>query len=91
MRTSCVLAMMVIASISITDFARAATIVNGSMASYRVPRFKDVPPIEIVLIDRKDLASAGAGETPIVCVAPAIGSAVRGFGPVAPELPIRLA
>jgi isoquinoline 1-oxidoreductase len=70
---------------------RDGTIVNGSMATYRVPRFKDLPPIEVVLIDRKDLASAGAGETPIVCVAPAIGSAVRGFGPVAPELPVRLA
>jgi isoquinoline 1-oxidoreductase len=26
--------------------------------------------------DRKDLPSAGAGETPIVCVAPAIGNAI---------------
>ena len=41
--------------------------------------------------DRKDLPSAGAGETPIVCVAPAIGSAVRAFGMVAAELPVRLA
>ena len=63
---------------------------NGTMARYRVPRFKDIPRIEIVLLDRKDLPSAGAGETPIVCVAPAIGSAVRGFGAVAAELPVRL-
>jgi len=63
---------------------------NGSMAQYRVPRFKDVPPIEIILIDRPDLPSAGAGETPIVCVAPAIGSAVRAFGEVDPALPVRL-
>ena len=49
-------------------------LLNGTMAQYRVPRFKDVPPIEIVLLDRPDLPSAGAGETPIVCVAPAIGS-----------------
>ena len=61
------------------------------MEQYRVPRFKDVPPIEIVLLDRKDLPSAGAGETPIVCVAPAIGSAVRAFGRVATALPVRLA
>ncbi len=66
-------------------------IANGSMAKYRVPRFKDIPPIEILLLDRKDLPSAGAGETPIVCVAPAIGSAVRAFGKVADELPVRLA
>jgi isoquinoline 1-oxidoreductase len=64
---------------------------NGTMATYRVPRFKDIPRIEIVLLDRKDLPSAGAGETPIVCVAPAIGSAVRGLGAVAAELPVRLA
>ncbi len=72
------------------EFANGA-IVNGSMARYRVPRFKDVPPLEVVLLDRKDLPSAGAGETPIVCVAPAIGSAVRGLGRVLNELPVRLA
>ena len=72
------------------EFADGA-IVNGSMARYRVPRFKDVPPLEVVLLDRKDLPSAGAGETPIVCVAPAIGSAVRGLGRVLNELPVRLA
>jgi nicotinate dehydrogenase subunit B len=66
-------------------------IANGSMARYRVPRFKDVPPLEIVLLDRKDLPSAGAGETPIVCVAPAIGSAARALGNVANELPVRFA
>jgi nicotinate dehydrogenase subunit B len=65
-------------------------LLNGSMAQYRVPRFKDIPAIEIVLLDRRDLPSAGAGETPIVCVAPAIGSAARGLGTVAPELPARL-
>jgi isoquinoline 1-oxidoreductase len=72
------------------EFANGA-ITNGTMEQYRVPRFKDVPPIEVVLLDRKDIPSAGAGETPIVCVAPAIGSAVRAFGAVAPELPVRLA
>jgi CO/xanthine dehydrogenase Mo-binding subunit len=65
-------------------------ILNGTMAQYRVPRFRDVPPIDITLIDRRDLPSAGAGETPIVCVAPAIGSAVRAFGTVDTALPIAL-
>ena len=65
-------------------------ILNGTMAEYRVPRFKDVPPIEVVLLDRRDLPSAGAGETPIVCIAPAIGSAARQFGEVRPELPVAL-
>jgi isoquinoline 1-oxidoreductase len=70
---------------------RNGALVNGTMQAYRVPRFKDVPPIEIIILDRKDLPSAGAGETPIVCVAPAIGSAVRTFGKVDTALPVRLA
>ena len=69
---------------------RDGRILNGSLAQYRVPRFADVPPIEIVLLDRKDLAPAGAGETPIVCVAPAIGSAARAFGTVDTALPVAL-
>jgi isoquinoline 1-oxidoreductase len=71
------------------DFANGR-IRNGTMDQYRVPRFKDVPPIEVLLLDRKDLPSAGAGETPIVCVAPAIGSAARAFGTVATALPVTL-
>jgi nicotinate dehydrogenase subunit B len=50
-------------------------ITNDHFASYRVPRFRDVPEIETILLDRKDIASAGAGETPIMAVAPAIGNA----------------
>src|SRR5207237_669420 len=49
---------------------------NPHFADYRVPRFSDAPQIEVVLVDRKDLPSAGAGETPIVGVAPAIGNAI---------------
>ncbi len=49
---------------------------NPHFASYRVPRFRDVPEIEAILLDRKDLPSAGAGETPIMSVAPAIGNAI---------------
>jgi CO/xanthine dehydrogenase Mo-binding subunit len=41
-----------------------------------VPRFSEVPKIEVVLLDRKDIPSAGAGETPIVGVAPAIANAL---------------
>ena len=63
---------------------------NGSMEQYRVPRFKDVPPIETLLLDRPDLPSAGAGESPLIAVAPAIGSAVRAFGRVDTALPVRL-
>jgi CO/xanthine dehydrogenase Mo-binding subunit len=35
-----------------------------------------VPPIELVLLDRKDLPSAGAGECPIVALAPAVAGAM---------------
>jgi isoquinoline 1-oxidoreductase len=51
-------------------------ITNGSFAAYRVPRFTDVPTIEVVLLDRPDLPSAGAGETPLIGVAPAIANAI---------------
>jgi nicotinate dehydrogenase subunit B len=51
-------------------------ITNPRLSDYRVPRFSDMPKIEVVLIDRKDVPSAGAGETPIMCVAPAIGNAI---------------
>ena len=57
------------------EFA-AGRLVNGRLSKYRVPRFRDVPPIEVVLVDRKDLPSVGAGETPIVAVAPAIANAI---------------
>jgi isoquinoline 1-oxidoreductase len=51
-------------------------ITNARFARYRVPRFSDTPLLETVLVDRKDRPSNGAGETPIVCVAPAIGNAI---------------
>ena len=51
-------------------------ILNPRFSRYRVPRFADAPEIEVVLLDRKDLPSAGAGETPIVGLAPAVGNAI---------------
>ncbi len=51
-------------------------ILNPHFARYRVPRFRDAPNIEIVLVDRKDLPPAGAGETPIMTLAPAIANAI---------------
>jgi isoquinoline 1-oxidoreductase len=49
---------------------------NASFRKYQVPRFDDVPELDIHLLDRPDLASAGAGETPIIAIAPAIANAV---------------
>jgi isoquinoline 1-oxidoreductase len=51
-------------------------VLNANLAMYRVPRFSDVPPIEVVLLDRPDQPSAGGGETPIVAVAPALANAL---------------
>jgi isoquinoline 1-oxidoreductase len=49
---------------------------NPRFSRYRVPRFGDTPAIDVVLLDRKDLPSAGAGEAPIIAVAPAIANAI---------------
>src|SRR5438270_13742232 len=51
-------------------------ILNGRMSRYRVPRFSDLPVIETVLLDRKDIPSAGAGECPLIGLAPAIANAI---------------
>ena len=51
-------------------------ILNPHFAQYRLPRFSDAPQIEVVLLDRKDLPSAGAGETGIVGLAPAVANAI---------------
>jgi isoquinoline 1-oxidoreductase len=51
-------------------------ILNPHFAQYRVPRFSDMPEIDVVLIDRKDLPSAGAGEIGIVGLAPAVSNAI---------------
>jgi CO/xanthine dehydrogenase Mo-binding subunit len=50
---------------------------NGRFAKYRVPRFRDVPPkMDIVFVDKRDAEPVGAGETPIIAVAPAMANAV---------------
>ncbi|HEV2696960.1 MAG TPA: molybdopterin cofactor-binding domain-containing protein [Terriglobales bacterium] len=51
-------------------------ILNPHLADYRVPRFSDAPQIEVVLVDRKDQPSMGAGETPLVGIAPAVANAI---------------
>jgi isoquinoline 1-oxidoreductase len=55
---------------------KGGRVTNGEFASYGVPRFQDLPKMDIILLDRKDLEPAGAGETPIIAIAPAIANAV---------------
>ncbi|MBI4877211.1 MAG: xanthine dehydrogenase family protein molybdopterin-binding subunit [Acidobacteria bacterium] len=63
---------------------------NAKFASYRVPRFRDLPKTELILMDRKDMEPVGAGETPIIAVAPAIANAVfHATGHRARSMPIR--
>ena len=46
------------------------------LAGYRVPRFSDVPDMDVQVIDRRDIEPAGAGESPITLTAPAIAAAI---------------
>lgn len=64
---------------------------NASYAEYRVPRFADLPELDIHFLNRPDLPSAGAGETPIIAIAPAIGNAVfRATGTRVRKMPMVL-
>jgi len=66
-------------------------LLNGRFSRYGMPRFRDIPPIEIVLLDRKDLPSVGAGETPMIAVPPAVAGAVwMASGKRLRALPLRL-
>ena len=51
-------------------------ITNAHFSQYRVPRFPDIPQLDVVILDRKDLPSAGASECPIVGLAPALAGAI---------------
>lgn len=53
-----------------------ARFTSRRLTTYRVPRFKDTPRIEVHLIDRRNVEPAGCGESPITVVAPAIASAI---------------
>ena len=65
-------------------------LLNGAFSKYKVPRFADVPPFTISLLNRPDLPPAGAGETPIIAVAPAIANAFfHASGTRSRSLPVR--
>jgi CO/xanthine dehydrogenase Mo-binding subunit len=64
---------------------------NATFESYLVPRISDLPELDIQLLDRPDLPSVGAGETPLITIAPAIANAVfNATGTRVREMPIRL-
>jgi isoquinoline 1-oxidoreductase len=51
-------------------------VTNPRFSMYQVPRTRDLVPMDVLLLDRPDLPSVGAGETPIIALAPAIAAAV---------------
>ena len=64
---------------------------NAKLADYRVPRMEDLPELDVHLLDRPDLPSAGAGETPVIVIAPAIANAVfAATGVRVRSMPIKL-
>ena len=64
---------------------------NAAFGKYHVPRIDDLPELDVHLLNRPDLPSAGAGETPLIAIAPAIANAVsRAIGQRIREMPIRL-
>jgi isoquinoline 1-oxidoreductase len=68
------------------------SVTNAAFSRYRVPRFEDLPEFDIHLLDRPDLPSVGAGETPLIVIAPAIGNAVfHAVGQRLRSMPMRLA
>ncbi len=71
-------------------------IVNANIADYHMPVNADVPDIQVMTVDAPDLATGalgakGAGELPMVGVAPAIANAVfHATGKRVRKLPIRV-
>lgn len=65
-------------------------ILNHGFRNYQVPRFADLPEFDIHLLNRPDLEPAGAGETPIIAIAPAIANALfQATGVRMRQMPIR--
>lgn len=49
---------------------------NPRLSQYRVPRFSDLPEIEVEIVHPAEVVPAGGGETPMIAVAPAVANAV---------------
>jgi CO/xanthine dehydrogenase Mo-binding subunit len=54
----------------------ATGVTSIDWATYPVLRFREVPDVQIFLINRPELPAAGAAETPIVVVPAAIANAI---------------
>ena len=54
---------------------------NPTLADHKIPGALDLPAIEPIIIEQPEpsgpLGAKGVGEPPIICVAPAVGNAIR--------------
>ncbi len=46
------------------------------LTNYRVPRFSDIPKMDVHILDRREITPAGAGEAGITLTAPALAAAI---------------
>lgn len=60
------------------------------LTNYRVPRFSDIPNMDVHIIDRREITPAGAGEAGITLTAPALAAAIFSLTGKRPNaMPIR--
>ena len=55
----------------------ARTVTSRTWEDYPILTFSEVPPVDVVLVDRPELPSLGAGEASIGPTAAAIGNALH--------------
>jgi CO/xanthine dehydrogenase Mo-binding subunit len=68
-------------------------ILNPTLRTYRIPTAKDMPPMEIILVEKADpygpFGAKGVGEITTNCTAPAIANAIaRATGARLTQLPM---
>jgi len=54
----------------------AAGVTNLNWKTYPIIRFRDVPDVDIVLIDQRDMQPLGGGEASSIATGAAIGNAI---------------
>jgi nicotinate dehydrogenase subunit B len=56
---------------------RGGDVLDRNFDTYEIPRFSWLPKLEVVLIDNPETNAVGAGEPPMVALAPAIANAIH--------------
>jgi isoquinoline 1-oxidoreductase len=55
---------------------RGGNVLDRNFDSYTIPRFRDLPEIETILVKNDDLTPQGGGEPAIICMAAVIANAI---------------